>query len=951
MTDTMPLAPAERRLRTLLTVLVPLFLIAALIYQFGPIVGPFRGFFRHLPFVSNSVVKVSVIMLCCLYAAGDLRRRHGLVLVVILAHLVSVGAMGLLLLLADTGRVVDVGSFRLPARNVLWGAIALDGVITAALIAAYLDARRAARALGLRPAPAAPTPAPADRRFRTLMQVLGALFVLAAAAYEAGPLLAATRELFVELPFVTNSVVKVSALALLCFYVARDVPGRLPVAGIVVTGHVVSLVAMLPFFVLIPSRTAAMVTVGGAQWSVASILGAAMALDGVILAVLLLAYQAAWRARLGSRFLGVWEFRALSALADVVVAGEDERVPPERVAANLDRYVAPIRARRRWVYRAALVAIQAHPLLYLKAPFSELDADTRLAHVKRHFRRDVLLGVIPDWWRRLVQIVIRVGKQLVYVGYYADPATFASIGYRPFSERLRVAGRPVPPKSPTTLDVIRPEALASDVLDTDVCVIGSGAAGAILAYRLAERGRSVLVVERGKYVPPAQFTEDEVDMIGKVYADGVFQQTEDFRFTILQGSCVGGSTVINNAVCFDPPQRVVKHWNAAPNDAGLDASALAQSVVAVRDLIDVNRQTHNRLNPSGALFEDQARRPPAVPGTALEVGVVEANVRDCLGCGYCNIGCAYGRKLSMLDRVLPEAQGFEGRVRIVAECAVTRLRVRSGTPPRILDARAELPDGRRITIRAQTFVVAAGAIASSYLLLRSGIGRDLPVGRRMSFNMGSPVTAEFPDVLNAHDGLQISHYGLPDPGRGFVLETWWNPPVAQAINMPGWFEDHFANMRSYPRLMAVGVLVGTAANARVRAALTGGPAVVYTPEDEDLRKLGDGLAQTADLLLQAGARRVMLNTWGYDSFAHPSQLADIHRFVRDPRYITLGTGHPQGGNAISRNPALGVVDERFRVHGYENLYVCDASVFPSSITVNPQLTVMALADYAAARVA
>jgi choline dehydrogenase-like flavoprotein len=221
----------------------------------------------------------------------------------------------------------------------------------------------------------------------------------------------------------------------------------------------------------------------------------------------------------------------------------------------------------------------------------------------------------------------------------------------------------------------------------------------------------------------------------------------------------------------------------------------------------------------------------------------------------------------------------------------------------------------------------------------------------MSFNMGSPVTAEFPDVMNAYDGLQISHYGLPEPGRGFVLETWWNPPVAQAINMPGWFEDHFANMRAYPRLMAMGVLVGTRATARVRAALTGGPAVVYTPADEDLRKLGDGLAQAADLLLQAGARRVMLNTWGYDAFTHPSQLADIHRLVRDRRYITLGTGHPQGGNAISRNPAVGVVDERFRVHGYQNLYVCDASVFPSSLTVNPQLTVMALADYAAGRIA
>ncbi|HET7040264.1 MAG TPA: FAD-dependent oxidoreductase, partial [Gemmatimonadales bacterium] len=682
-----------------------------------------------------------------------------------------------------------------------------------------------------------------------------------------------------------------------------------------------------------------------------SVLGGAIALDGVILAVLLLAYQATWRARLGARFLGVVEYRALTAVADVVLAGEDELIPPERIAANLDRYVEPIRAKRRWVYRAALLALQAHPVLYLKAPFSELDADTRLRHLKRHFRRDVLLDVIPDWWRRLVQVMIRVAKQLVYVGYYADPVTFSSIGYRPFSERVRAAGRPLPQKSSTTLQVLAPAAL-EDVLETDVCVIGSGAAGAILAYRLAERGRSVLVVERGKYVPPSQFAEDEVQMIGKVYADGVFQQTEDFRFTILQGSCVGGTTVVNNAVCFDPPDEVVNRWNGPGNDAGLDTADLARSVAAVRKLVDVNAQSHDHLNPSGEIFANQAGRPPAVPGTTLEVGVVEANVRDCLGCGYCNIGCAYGRKLSMLDQVLPDAQSrFKDRVRIVAECAVTRLRVRTGRPPRILDARAELPDGRRITIRARTFVAAAGAVASSYLLLRSGIGRDLPVGRRMSFNMGSPVTAEFPRVLNAHEGLQISHYARPQPHRGFVLETWWNPPVAQAINMPGWFEDHYANMRSYTRLMAVGVLVGTAANAHVRQALTGGPGVVYTPEDEDLRKLGDGLAQTADLLLQAGARRVMLNTWGYDSFSHPSQLADIHRLVRDPRYITLGTGHPQGGNAVSRNPALGVVDDRFRVHGYENLYVCDASVFPASITVNPQLTVMALADYAAARIA
>jgi choline dehydrogenase-like flavoprotein len=94
----------------------------------------------------------------------------------------------------------------------------------------------------------------------------------------------------------------------------------------------------------------------------------------------------------------------------------------------------------------------------------------------------------------------------------------------------------------------------------------------------------------------------------------------------------------------------------------------------------------------------------------------------------------------------------------------------------------------------------------------------------------------------------------------------------------------------------------------------------------------------------------MLNTWRYDVLTRPNQIPDIYRIVRDSQSMTLGTGHPQGGNAISRNPQWGVVDDNFRVHGYTNLHVCDASVFPTSITVNPQLTVMTLARYAAGRI-
>jgi choline dehydrogenase-like flavoprotein len=278
-----------------------------------------------------------------------------------------------------------------------------------------------------------------------------------------------------------------------------------------------------------------------------------------------------------------------------------------------------------------------------------------------------------------------------------------------------------------------------------------------------------------------------------------------------------------------------------------------------------------------------------------------------------------------------------------AECEVRKIVTSDG---RARAVKAKLPDGRTLTVSAEKVVVAAGTIASSYLLLQSGIGKSLPVGRHVCFNMGAPLTAEFDDDLEAYDGLQISHVAVPPPERGWVFETWWNPPVSQALNMPGWFETHYENMRRYRRLMAVGALVGTERNAWIGKALTGGPAINYTPTGGDLRKLADGLTELGQILFAGGAKALMLNAWDYYRFTSPAALAELPAILSDPSMVTLGTGHPQGGNALGD-----VVDPHFRVHGYENLYVCDASVFPSSLTVNPQLTVMSLADYAAPHIA
>ena len=106
-------------------------------------------------------------------------------------------------------------------------------------------------------------------------------------------------------------------------------------------------------------------------------------------------------------------------------------------------------------------------------------------------------------------------------------------------------------------------------------IVGSGAAGAILAYELAARGRDVILLERGALVDRSAFTDNEPAMLSKLYRDGALQVSRDFRFAVLQGMCVGGSTVVNNAVAIPAPPELLDDWNDPSGlNAGLDLASV-----------------------------------------------------------------------------------------------------------------------------------------------------------------------------------------------------------------------------------------------------------------------------------------------------------------------------------------------------------------------------------------
>jgi choline dehydrogenase-like flavoprotein len=658
-----------------------------------------------------------------------------------------------------------------------------------------------------------------------------------------------------------------------------------------------------------------------------------LAIDLVFAVVFFVAWSKAVQSAQRLRYLHPVAFHGLVALAEVVIEGRREAIPAVAVARNVDRYLADLQAAGKSRVQLALLALTFWPVLTGRPPLPALPPDSRKRFLQRRFLDRGATRKLPAPLRPLVRAAIRVASQMAYLGYYGDRRTWGSVGYTPFVQRPR-AEPPDDRREPRLRSLPRPPHDGRQEYDT--IIVGSGAAGGILAYRLAESGRRVLVLERGPHVDPREFTDDEVQQYLRLYNAGALQLATDFRLQVLQAFCVGGGTTINNGLSLPPPPAVLAEWERA----GIDAEGLETAVTEVRRWLEIAPIPLRVTTPAARRFADAVER-MQLPGHLL---LMEATITpECRGSGYCNIGCAFGAKQSTLDTVLPWGQAaFPGRLDVLADFTVDAILHADG----VASAVTGVHEGReRAVIAADEVVVAAGAVGSSALLHRSGLGGD-HVGEGLHFNINSPLTADFPYTVDAFQGIQMSHAYSPSDGTpDYLIETWFNPPATQALSMPGWFDRHFENMLRYRHMATVGVLVGTTTPGSVKRT-KGDPEIVYTPSPHDRSRLLRGLEQAGRILLEAGADRIMPATTVYQEYRTPNELATLPDRLAASDDLLLTTAHPQGGNAMGR-----VVDRDFRVTGSENVFVCDASVFPTSVAVNPQLTVMALAQYASGRIA
>ena len=643
-------------------------------------------------------------------------------------------------------------------------------------------------------------------------------------------------------------------------------------------------------------------------------------------------------------------FETVTAAVKMVLDADGrEAISPERAAANTDLLLAQIDAPVKPLINLLFWALEwIMPALIIRRPlpFSTLGADARRKLFTTLIQPEGLVALVAT---RPFGTVARTLKALICGGYYGDPITMRAIGFREYEGSARSRGQDLSPRryrDPFTGGRLTPAAPAprrdgaSGQAYVDAIVVGSGASGSVMAFELARAGLSVAVIERGRREDPQTFQHSELDMFPRVYKDGGLQTTADRNTAIFQGATVGGSTVINNAIWLRPPQLadVLADWER--RGATIDARELDAAYTELEGALHVDLINEAVANPATKLFLDAA----GPDGVLLHNNRVE-----CLGCGWCNYGCRYDRKTSMLVTYVPWAESlgvvFEDRVsdaRIVLDSSRRRALGVDGWRTR--------DDGlhERISYRAGKVIVCAGAIGSSELLLQSGITAGGTVGKGFHVLGGLFVTGDMGRPVDGYKGIGLT--AMDGGDHDYVLESYFAPPLAFSVRVGGWLRSHFDRLERYRHFIDGGVMVGTDP-AGGSVSLKGGVASIsLTPTPADMFLLKQGLRHMTEIYFAAGAKRVYPSTFKYIDLLPDNYRSVITRQIRTSDDVLFGSAHPQGGNAMHRNPALGVVGENFAVHDVQGLYVADTSVWPSNIRANCQATAMAMAHYAAKRV-
>lgn len=490
-------------------------------------------------------------------------------------------------------------------------------------------------------------------------------------------------------------------------------------------------------------------------------------------------------------------------------------------------------------------------------------------------------------------------------------------------------------------------------LEADVCVVGSGAGGGVVAARLAAAGQRVVVLEAGPADQAPDFDQREIAGMQRLYLHEGTTATGDLGVAILAGACLGGGTAVNWQTSLRLPDYIRDEWavrSGIPDFAGPRFTA-ALDAVCNRLRVGTGESVRNGNN---APLERGAQ----ALGLSWQVMPRNAHGCDLAQCGYCVFGCRHGGKQATSVTYLVDAQQ-RGNTTIVANCRAERVRVSggavSGVAARYRDPRTGA--SHDLQVRAPRVVVAAGALETPALLLRSGITHP-HLGRNLHLHPTTAVAGRYDQPargwVGAPQSVLCDEYHRLRGNYGVRIEAAPIHPGLLALAVP-WYgaRDHRARMQHAAHVSAFVILARDQGTGRVRVDREGRPVIDYAVGRAERALLMEGAAKAAAIHHAAGAREIHTvhvreHTWRRDGSDNIEDFcARVARAPVHGNRAAVFSAHQMGTCRMGTDPATSVCDERGVVRGTRGLHVADASLFPASSGVNPMITIMALAEMVA----
>ena len=475
---------------------------------------------------------------------------------------------------------------------------------------------------------------------------------------------------------------------------------------------------------------------------------------------------------------------------------------------------------------------------------------------------------------------------------------------------------------------------------TQDVIVGSGAGGGVLARRLAEAGRAVVLLEEGPEVSRADFNQREGDMYDLLHRDSGGQVTADGAISVLQGRCLGGSTTINMGDCVPIEGAVLEHWRqhfgwgdwgGISND---DVHAAARQVMAEMGAGPIPPELVNRAN---GLLRAGAEK------LGLEGSVLKHNRVGCTGSGYCMIGCVYDAKRGTLLSHIPAARAAGCELMCGSRVDLV---VRNGSNVAV--------QGAGFFVECERVFLCAGAVHTCGILARSDLG-SAGLGRNLSLQPQAPLVALFDEEVVFFRGVPQS-YGVDgfleataEGGlAGYTVEGVATGPAMAASLIPGDMASLREAMGQYRQMAAALCLVPDRPSGRVTWGKRPRPTIKYDHDPAHRELMRESIRTAARCYLAAGAREVLPPGIDVPMIRSEADLGVIDQLSLRPCDLPMISAHPQGTCRMAGDGHDAVVGLDFKVRGTDNVYVCDASLFPTSASTHTMVPVMSMAHLLAA---